>query len=153
MTARLEGTQTVVNAFSKIIDQINSHEAMRNLGGYLIQTIRKRTRGEAKGVSVPGGNAARLRRVTDKYAKWRVKQQRHPEAATGRTSNLTFKGKMLDAMILKRATKSQLFIGFRSQKEADKAEWQEEQGRRFLVLSGKEIKDAAAYVKRNLARR
>lgn len=153
MTAKLEGTQTVVNAFSKIIAQINSPEAMRNLGGYLIQTIRKRTRGEAKGVSVPGGNAARLRRVTDKYAKWRVKQQRHPEAATGRASNLTFTGKMLDAMILKRATTSQLFIGFRSQKEADKAEWQEEQGRRFLVLSGKEIKDAAAYVKRNLARR
>lgn len=153
MTARLEGTQTVVDAFSKIIAQINSPEAMRNLGGYLIQTIRKRTRGEAKGVSVPGGNAARLRRVTDKYAKWRAKQQRHPEAATGRASNLTFTGKMLDAMILKRATTSQLFIGFRSQNEADKAVWQKKQGRRFLVLSGEEIKDAAAYVKRNLARR
>jgi hypothetical protein len=151
--ATLEGTESLVSAFQKIIERINSPTAMRNLGGYLIQTIRKRTRGEGKGVSSPGGNAVKLRRVTTKYAKWRVKQQRHPEAATGRSSNLTFKGKMLDAMIIKTASRSKLLIGFRSQKEADKSVWQEEQGRRFLVLSGKEIKDAAAYVKRNLAGR
>lgn len=149
----LEGTESLVNAFQKIIERINSPTAMRNLGGYLIQTIRKRTRGEGKGVSVPGGNAVKLRRVTDKYAKWRTKQQRHPEAATGRSSNLTFKGKMLDAMIVKTASRSKLLIGFRTQFEADKSVWQEEQGRRFLVLSGKEIKDAAAYVKRSLAGR
>jgi hypothetical protein len=66
---------------------------------------------------------------------------------------LTFKGKMLDSLIVKTATPKALFIGFRAQKEADKAQWQEEQGRRFLVLSGKEIRDAAAYVKRSLAKR
>lgn len=152
MTASLDGTETLINAFSRVIEQVNSAEAMRNLGGFVIRTIRNRTRGDGKGVPSPGGNAVRLRRVTDKYAKWRQKQPRHPDAATGRSSNLTFKGKMLDAMIVKKATKSQLFIGFRTQKEADKSVWQEEQGRRFLVLSGKEIKDAAAYVKRNLKR-
>lgn len=151
--ATLEGSESVERAFSKIIAQINSPEQMRKLGGFIISTIRTRTRGQKLGVPTPGGNAVKLRRVTDKYAKWRIKQQRHPEAATGRASNLTFSGKMLDSMIVKTATQNQLFIGFRSQKEADKAVWQEEQGRRFLVLSRKEIKDCAAYVKQLLRQR
>jgi hypothetical protein len=140
----------VAKAFSRILAKVDSPDAMRKLGGFIIRTIRERTRGRAQGVSAPGGNATRLKRVGDKYAKWRAKQPRHPDAATGRTSNLTFKGKMLDAMIVKKATATKLFIGFRTQKEADKAVWQEQQGRRFLVLSGKEIKDAAAFVKQGL---
>lgn len=151
--ATLNGTESVESAFSKIIGQINSPETMRKLGGFVISTIRARTRGQKLGVSAPGGNATKLRKVTDKYAKWRIKQQRHPEAATGRASNLTFSGKMLDSMIIKTATKNQLFIGFRGQKEADKAVYQEEQGRRFLVLSRKEIKDSAGYVKNLLRQR
>lgn len=151
--ATLEGRESVELAFSKIIAQINSPEQMRKLGGFVISTIRTRTRGQKQGVSRPGGNASKLRRVTDKYAKWRVKQQRHPEAASGRSSNLTFSGKMLDSMIVKSATRNQLFIGFRSQREADKSVWQEEQGRRFLVLSRKEIKDCAGFVKQLLRQR
>jgi hypothetical protein len=126
---------------------------MQRLGIFIIQTIRKRTRGEGKGVSQPGGTASKLRRVTDKYAKWRLKQPRHPEAATGRASNLTQTGKMLDSMIIKRATRTSLFLGFKTQKEQDKANWVEEAGRRFMVLSGKEIKDAASFVKANLRTR
>lgn len=151
--ATLEGVGSVERAFSKIIAQINSPEQMRKLGGFVITTIRTRTRGQKLGVSRPGGNPARLRRVTDKYAKWRERQRRHPEAATGRSSNLTFSGKMLDSMIIKRATRQELFIGFRNQRESDKSVWQEEQGRRFLVLSAKEIKDCAAYVKQLLRQR
>ncbi len=149
----VKGTESVKSAFAKIIAQVSSPEAMRLLGGYVIKVIRNRTRGEAKGVRTPGGNATALKKVSSKYAKWRLKQPRHPEAATGRTSNLTLTGKMLDAMIIKTATKSSLLIGFRSAREAQKAVWQEEQGRRFLVLSGKETRDAANYVKMNLRRR
>lgn len=151
--ATLEGTESVTLAFSKILAQINSAETMRKLGGFVISTIRERTRGRNQGVSTPGGNAAKLRKVSDKYAKWRIKQKRHPEAATGRASNLTFSGKMLDSMIIKKATVNQLLIGFRTQKEQDKSVYQEEQGRRFLVLSGKEIKDSAGYVKNLLRQR
>lgn len=140
----------VAKAFSRILGKVDSPDAMRRLGTYLIRTIKERTRGRGQGVSKPGGQATKLKRVTDKYAKWRVKQPRHPDAATGRSSNLTFSGKMLDALIVKKANTKQLFIGFKTQKEADKSGWQEEQGRRFLVLSGKEIKDAASFVKSGL---
>lgn len=150
MSVKITGTESVIAAFSDIIKSIQSPAAMRKLGGYVIKTIRQRTRGEGKGVGRPGGNATKLRRVTDKYAKWRTKQPRHPEAATGTSSNLTFKGTMLDSMIIKTATANKLFIGFRSAKEQEKADGQEEQGRRFMFLSGKEIKDAANYVKMNL---
>jgi len=148
----MSASDDVKSAYSKILEQINSAAAMRRLGTFIIQTIRKRTRGEGKGVAQPGGAASKLRRVTSKYAKWRLKQPRHPEAATGRASNLTQTGKMLDAMIIKRATARELFVGFKTQKETDKANWSEEGGRRFMVLSGKEIKDAANFVKANLRR-
>lgn len=153
MTAKLEGTQSLINAFAKIISGINSAASMRMLGGFAIKTIRDRTRGRGKGVASAGGAQVTLKKVTDKYAKWRQTQRRHPKAATGKSSNLTFSGKMLDSMIVKNATKSQLFLGFRSQREADKAGWQSEQGRPFFFLSQKEIRDAAAFVKRNLTAR
>lgn len=149
----MTASDQVQSAFSKILEQINSPAAMQRLGIFIIQKIRKRTRGEGRGVPTPGGTASKLRRVTDKYAKWRLKQPRHPEAATGRASNLTQSGKMLDALMIKRASKTSLFIGFKTQKEQDKAQFVEEGGRRFMVLSGKEIKDAAAFVKSNLRAR
>lgn len=150
MTVTITGLDKVQAAFADIIKAISSPQQMRKLGGYVIKTIRERTRGQGKGVGRPGGNATKLKRVTDKYAKWRAKQARHPEAASGTSSNLTFKGTMLNSMIIKSATKSSLFIGFRNNNEAVKADAQHEQGRRFMFLSGKEIKDAASYVKRNL---
>lgn len=140
----------VSKAFAKILSKVDSPDAMRRLGTFLIAMIRVRTRGRGQGVQKPGGPVSKLKRVTTKYAKWRAKQPRHPEAATGRSSNLTFSGKMLDSLIIKKANRTQLFLGFKTQKDANKAGWQEEQGRRFLVLSGKEIKDAAAFMKMGL---
>lgn len=148
MTASTE----VQTAFGKILLNINSKEAMQRLGIYVIAAIRRRTRGQGKGVARPGGPETKLRKVSDKYAKWRLKQPRHPEAATGKASNLTQTGKMLDAMQIKRATRTELFIGFRNQRESDKAEWVAEAGRPFLFLSGKEIKDSAAFIKASLKR-
>lgn len=151
--ATVKGLGSVRAAFAKILSQIDSPESMRKLGGFVIKTIRERTRGQGKGVRSPGGQATNLKRVSNKYAKWRLKQPRHPEAATGNKSNLTLSGKMLDGMIIKNATKSKLFIGFRANRDEKKAQYQEEQGRRFLVLSGKEIKDAANFVKTILKRK
>lgn len=150
MTVEITGLDKVQAVFADIIKAISTPQAMRKLGRYVIKTIRERTRGQGKGVGRPGGNATKLKRVSDKYAKWRARQARHPEAASGTSSNLTFKGTMLDSLIIKNATKNSLFIGFRSQKQQDKADGQAEQGRRFMFLSGKEIKDAANYVKLNL---
>src|SRR3954462_10532683 len=104
MTVTVTGLETVEAIFAELIKSIDSPEAMRKLGGYIIKTIRRRTRGEGRGVGSPGGNSVKLRLVSDKYAKWRVKQARHPEAASGQASNLTFKGTMLDSMIIKQAT-------------------------------------------------
>jgi|SRR6478752_9006003 len=152
MSVTITGLEKVEAIFADIIKSIDSPAAMRRLGGYVIKQIRQRTRGEGKGVGRPGGNAVKLRRVTDKYAKWRARQVRHPEAASGKSSNLTFRGTMLDSLIIKTATANKLFIGLRTIKEQEKAEGQAEQGRRFMFLSGKEIRDAANYVKLNLKR-
>ncbi len=149
----MSASADIKRRFEQITLNIQSAEAMRRLGTYIINSIRRRTREEGKGVSQPGGTARNLRRVTTKYAKWRMTQPRHPEAARGTRSNLTFSGKMLDSLIIKRATATSLFIGFKTQKEADKSQYQEEQGRRFLVLSGKEIRDAASFVKSMLKAR
>jgi len=148
----MSASTEVQTAFGKILLNINSKAAMQRLGIYIIAAIRRRTRGQGKGVATPGGPANKLLKVSDKYAKWRLKQTRHPEAATGRSSNLTQTGKMLDAMQIKQATETQLFIGFRNQRESDKASWVAEAGRPFLFLSGKEIKDAASFVKASIKR-
>jgi hypothetical protein len=148
MTASID----VQTAFGKILMNINSKAAMQRLGIYVIAAIRRRTRGQGKGVATPGGSEQKLKKVSDKYAKWRLKQPRHPEAAKGKASNLTQTGKMLDALQIKSATRTQLFIGFRNQHETDKAGWVQDAGRPFMFLSGKEIKDAAAYVKSSLKR-
>jgi len=142
----------VLTQFQKIVKQVDSPEIMRRLGNYLIGVIRERTRG-GRGVKRPGGNPSKLKSVTLPYAKWREKQDRHEEAATGRSSNLTFSGKMLDSMIVKRATVSSIFIGFKTQKEENKAGYQEAQGRRFLVLSGKEIRGATDFLMTQLSKR
>lgn len=148
----MSASTEVQTAFGKILMNINSNAAMQRLGVYLISVIKRRTRGQGKGVAQPGGNSAKLKKVSDKYAKWRLKQPRHPEAATGKSSNLTQTGKMLDALSIKRATRTELFIGFKNQRESDKADWVAEAGRPFLFLSGKEIKDAASFVKSSLKR-
>ena len=153
MPITVSGLDKVRNEFEKIIKKIDSPEVMRRLGMFIITTVRERTRGTGRGVGRPGGNPSRLKAVTLPYAIWRAKQLRHPQAASGRSSNLTFSGRMLDGMIVKQATKSSLFIGFKRQADSDKAEYQEKQGRRFLVLSGKEIRDAAAFVKLQLSKR
>jgi len=133
--------------FASILELINSTETMRALGGFSLRTILLRTRGEGKGVSTVGGVARKLKRVTPEYAAWRQKQKgKHPEASLGTNSNLTLFGPLLSTMVIKRATKTDLRIGHVSMKESRKAEGQEKQGRRFLVLSGAEMKSARTFI-------
>lgn len=139
-------TREVRKLFADITKRLSSPELMRKLGAYVILTIRDRTRGKGQAVLTPGGRASQLKRVTPEYAARRAKMKnRHPQAATGTRSNLTATGALLDSMLLKRVSATELFIGFRTKLSDQKAEGQERQGRRFLVLSGSEIIAARKY--------
>lgn len=140
-------TSEIEKFFKKIMDTIESREQMLKLGGFTIKLIQDRTRGEGKGVSQPGGPARKLKRVSPEYAEKRRKMKgKHPEASIGDNSNLTLFGPLLSTMIVRRATKKDLVLGFRSPKQDDVAEGQEKQGRRFMVLSGVEMRKATEFL-------
>lgn len=125
-----------------------SNQELKVLGGFMIKTIRERTRGKGKGVDKPGGRLKTLKSISLPYAIWRATQRRSPEAATGRKSNVTFSGKMLDDLIVKRASQGQLFIGFRTRESEKKAGFQHDQGRKFMFLSRGEITKASDLAKK-----
>ena len=151
MTVRVD-TRVLQRKIKRLTDRIESSRDRKAVGGFIIQTIRNRTRKRGKGVARAGGRERTLRPVSEGYAKWRVTQRRHPQAATGRKSNLTFTGRMLDDLIVKRSTKKQLLIGFRTQFSEDKAEWQSEQGRPFMFLSRGEIQATIDFIKEQIIR-
>lgn len=145
-------TREVLKLFHDIAKRLSSPQLMRKLGAFAIVTIRERTRGKGQGVQRPNGRASQLRRVSPEYADQRARMKgRHPQAATGTRSNLTATGKLLDSMILKRVSSNELFIGFRARREELKAEGQEKQGRRFLVLSSTEILTMRKYAAKIVA--
>ena len=137
--------------FKKLTQNIESSSQMKKLGGFIIKTIRERTRGDGKGVKRPDGNRRKLKEVSKRYALWREKQSdKSVEAAKGRDSNLTFSGKMLDNLIIKKATKTELFIGFRGKLNEDKAQAQHDMGRAFMFLGKVEQRNAAEFVRNNI---
>lgn len=140
--------------FGTILELINSPEAMRALGGFTIRTIVLRTRGEGKGVLTVGGQARKLKNVTPEYAERKRRMKgKHPQAEVGRNSNLTLFGPLLSTLVVKRATKTDVRIGHVSRREGEKAEGQERQGRRFLILSGAEMKEARTFIADFVAKR
>lgn len=144
-------TKNLEKLFNDLVKNIKSPAQMKLLGGFAIKTIRERTRGKYQGVARPYGNRFRLKNVSEEWAERRIKEtNRHPEAATGLKSNLTNKGTMLNSMVLKNVTNTGFFIGFRTQKEADKAEGNEARGRPFLYLGKVEVRDAATFLKKNI---
>lgn len=140
-------TSEVDKFFKDIQKSIHSRETMLRLGGFTIRLIIARTRGRGQGVLNPGGTARKLKRVTAAYAAHRQRLKgKHPQAAISNNSNLTLYGHLLNSLIVKRSTKSELMLGFRGRLQELKAEGQEKQGRRFLVLSGAEMKDAKKFL-------
>ena len=143
-------TRRLRKRFEQLQKNLNSANDRKALGKFVIDTIVERTRGKGKGVNSPGGAQVKLRKVTKKWADRRKKFSRHPKAATGTNSNLTFQGTLLDQLALLKATKSEIIIGYRSSKQEKKAEGQAAQGRKFLFLSRGEIADAAKFVRNNI---
>ncbi len=152
MAIKVDDAQLKKN-FEQLTKNMNDKSGLRRLGGFVIKTIRERTRGDGKGVARPGGNRTTLRIVSDEWAARRaVASGKHPQAATGKKSNLTFMGTMLDSMITRTPGQGKLFIGFKNKKESDKAEGNEERGRPFMYLGKVEIRSASDYIKKNILR-
>lgn len=138
--------------FKELIKNTNDSLALRQLGFFVIKTIRHRTRKLGKGVARPGGARRTLKPVSLEWAIRRSKLARSPEAASGRKSNLTFKGTMLNSIEILKASKGDLVIGFNDSKEEAKAEANTDRGRAFMFLGKVEARDAAAFFKEKVLR-
>ena len=149
MTVKVDSS-VLKRRFKILLKKIEDRDSFRKLGFFVISTVKERTRGKGQGVKDAGGRASKLKIVSKEWAKRRVKEKRHPEAATGRNSNLTFKGTLLNNMIIKRADERGIFIGFRNVKQEDKAKGQADQGRVFMNLSGKEIRSSIDFLKKEI---
>jgi hypothetical protein len=136
--------------FDQLIDNTRDSDALKQLGFFVIKTIRHRTRKLGKGVARPGGVRRTLKPVSLDWAIRRATLSKSPEAATGRKSNLTFKGTMLDSMVIKKASRGQLFIGFKNAREEAKAEGNTDRGRPFMNLGKVEIRNASQFYKEKI---
>ena len=124
---------------AKMMVKVTNKKTMKELGEITLDVVVERTRGKGKGLDANGATLKKLKPVKPEYAKWRKKQQRHPDAARGKQSNLTFKGDLLDELKVKNLKRKVFTLGWSKKKQRDKAKGQEEQGRPFLFLSTKEI--------------
>lgn len=145
-------SKTLKKRFDNLVKNTNDSTALKRLGFFVIKTIKERTRKKGLGVARPGGNRRTLKKVSLGWAIRRATLQRSSEAATGRKSNLTFKGTMLDSMTIKKASRGELFIGFKNAKEEAKAEGNTDRGRPFMFLGAVEIKEASDFYKEKVLR-
>lgn len=141
------GLQKKLNALDK---SLKSRKDRFVTGKFIVEMIVKRTRDKGQGVSRTGARTSKLRKVSPGWAIARQKESRHPNAASGRESNLTFKGTMLDSLTVLGATKDKFFIGFRTSEQADKAEGNALNGRPFMFLSKGEITKTSDFIKKQI---
>ena len=137
-------------ALKKAIAKSLNSNTMRGLGEFTVDTIVARTR--YKGQGVKNGRAGMLNPVSEKYAAWRKKRARHPDAAGGRKSNLTLSGDMLDALTTTKATSKAYEVGFKDPDEEAKAKGNAQRGRPFLSLTAKEIKLLSAELNKQITK-
>ena len=137
----------------KLLEKVTDRKSMIQYAKLAIGAIHDRTRSKGQGLKANGGTPRKFKKVTEKYAKRRKKMKnKHPEAATGRDSNLTLTGRMLDTMKVIRSRNKEAEIGWSIKKERDKAAGNEERGRPFLALSTKEIKLISKLLDKKLSR-
>ena len=124
---------------SKAMSKATDAKSMRKYGETVVDVVVARTRYKGQGVAFNGGRVKKLKNVTPEYADQRTKLPRHPDAATGRNSNLTQTGEMLDSLTVTKATKKQVAVGWKDKDEREKAGYVEAAGRPFLNLTSREI--------------
>lgn len=131
---------------------LTSKKSQFLMGKYLVGLIVERTRGEGKGVKRTGGNKSKLKSVSPEWAIRRAAEPgKHPQAATGVKSNLTFRGHMLNNLnVISAGTGKGVIIGFPDSKQAEKAEGNEARGRPFMYLSRGEITKASEFLKKQI---
>ena len=144
--AKKSNAKEVARKLAKLIHKVTTVKNMKLLGQETVEIIVDRTRNEGKGVKNQFGNKKTLKPVTANYAKWRRSQKRHPKAAKGRKSNLTFSGNMLDSLKVIKATKQAFNIGWSDQENRAKAAGQSAQGREFIRLGKAEVNKLIKFV-------
>jgi hypothetical protein len=137
----------------KLLKKVTNKKAMIEYGKLAIGAIVHRTRNKGQGLKKSGGTPSKLKQVTVKYADQRRRMKdKHPSAATGRKSNLTLTGEMLDSLVVIDSKNKEVELGWFDEKQEAKAAGNESRGREFLNLSTKEIKLISKKLDENLSK-
>ncbi len=101
-------------AMDRVLKDVSSPAAMREIGNEAADRIRKRTR-LGKGVAAPGADPIPLKPLSDSYKDARKKQRGNKGKLSSFTSagksNLTFTGQMLDSLRVLTQSASSVVIG------------------------------------------
>ena len=81
-----------------VLRKVNDRKILQEVGRIIVERIRERTRG-GRGAKKFGGNASKLKPLSDKYIQQRSRDPRLSSETTPSTSNLTQYGSMLDSLI------------------------------------------------------
>lgn len=140
----------------KKLDDINKalkdEKSQFLMGDFIVRMIVQRTRDDYRGVKGTGKNTTKLKDVSDAWASRRKKiKGKSKKAATGKKSNLTLTGDMLnDLSVLSTGTTKGVIIGYPDPLQDDKAEGNEKRGRPFMYLSKGEITKASDFLKKQI---
>ena len=131
------------------IASLTTKDHMIAVGNFVVNKIRVRTR-LGYGVAKHGGEKTKLKPLSPRYVKSRMKMKGLSQLTTPKKSNLTRTGSMLDSLKVKGFRENAILIQTSGRdrygvSNEDKATWNEEKGRPFIYMSDSEIKQARIF--------
>lgn len=158
-----KGVNKFVRELQKTIDASLSRKELKRLGDAALIIIYNRTK---KGIGVRktsqvGGAQQKLKKLADSTKKYRqrYKEKLHPTTSP-RKSNLTFSGQLLDSLKVKKisARKKSFVISPEGKRKGSSlanfevAEFVDQNGRPFLGLSNKDLKEVVKLYQSSFAK-
>lgn len=137
-------------ALSKAKSELLSPSSLQKIGDDLAEQIKVRTR-LGNGLEEQQGEPSRLKPLSAAYVEQRKLNPGLSGFTTAKKSNLTFTGKMLDAIVAK-VTGTKIVITFNDSFSKDKAKWNTESGRPFMAISRVQVERLQNYLNAELSK-
>lgn len=153
MTAAADLRQ-VVNSLQRQFSRPLSKRELREVGDLSAEAIFRRTK-KGFGVKDTGGNKRKLRSLSEQYIKFRRGFSSLARDTSPRKSNLTLTGQMLASIgttKVRQGTngKALVLVAPKGRKNINKALWQADQGRIFMNLSKKELREIKEFMSKSI---
>ena len=153
MTAAAD-LRSVVNSLQKQFSRPLTKRELREVGDLSAEAIFNRTK-KGLGVKLTGGNPSRLKRLSEQYVRFRRGFRSLASDTSPSKSNLTLTGQMLASVQttkVRQGTKGKalVLVSTKGRANINKAEWQADQGRIFMNLSKKELKEIKGSIEKSI---